>query len=312
MLRGILSCIRRWSTRRAMKNPELESLDARINALLPPLYRGCFSEVEPASMGSAKVRYGPDGRPAWDEIWSTFCELALAGGPPHRGKLLEPVSPELVAAEPIQYREVIEEISRAIQLTTGLNAGAAEPGWIGVSCRTEAMATWLQFAIVAENVSCFRRDRLLLLPGGPDFRIEKEIKNVTVAIAKACHYWEGHLSGEQQASASLTAWEPTTKLAEYQAVVEPLSRGLEDAIGLPAILRYVGWAGIDTGSEDAAVWMLRAVVAEGVLARREATILYIPVGARYEVDEVNRVVAATSLAWRLWALARIPVEKTGL
>ena len=64
---------------------ELAALDAKINALLPPQYQHCYTTVSPNSMGSAGLKYGPDGRVAWDEIWTTFCDLALAGGPPHRG-----------------------------------------------------------------------------------------------------------------------------------------------------------------------------------------------------------------------------------
>ncbi len=79
---------------------ELAALDAKVNALLPPRYQHCYTSVSPNSMGSAGLRYGPDGKVAWDEIWTTFCDLALAGGPPHRGKLLEPVSQAEVAAEP--------------------------------------------------------------------------------------------------------------------------------------------------------------------------------------------------------------------
>ena len=79
---------------------ELAALDVKVNALLPPRYQHCYTSVLPNSMGSAGLSYGPDGRVAWDQIWTTFCDLALAGGPPHRGKLLEPVSETEVSAEP--------------------------------------------------------------------------------------------------------------------------------------------------------------------------------------------------------------------
>src|SRR5579875_3487606 len=109
---------------------ELASLDEKINALLPPRYQHCYADVSPTSMGSAGVRYGPDGKVAWDQIWTTFCDLALAGGPPHRGTLLEPVSEAEVMAEPERYAEVVAEIRRAIGLTTVLptEEGYA-PGW---------------------------------------------------------------------------------------------------------------------------------------------------------------------------------------
>src|SRR4051794_23547509 len=89
---------------------ELASLDSKINAYLPPQYAHCYASVSPNSMGSAGLIYGPGGKVAWNQIWTTFCELALAGGPPHRGKLLEPVPGEEVAAEPARYAAVVAEI----------------------------------------------------------------------------------------------------------------------------------------------------------------------------------------------------------
>lgn len=71
------SFIRRTSYRNV--TAELAALDARINALLPPRYQHFYTSVSPCSLGSAGLRYGRDGRIAWDEIWTTFCDLALAG-----------------------------------------------------------------------------------------------------------------------------------------------------------------------------------------------------------------------------------------
>ena len=39
-------------------------------------------------MRAAGLKYDADGKVAWDEIWGSFCDLAMAGGPPHKGKLL--------------------------------------------------------------------------------------------------------------------------------------------------------------------------------------------------------------------------------
>jgi sirohydrochlorin cobaltochelatase len=128
--------------------PELAALDAKVNALLPPRYQHCYASVSPNSMGSAGLRYGPDGKVAWDEIWTTFCDLALAGGPPHRGKLLEPVSEAEAAAESARYGIVVAEIERAIGLTTGLRVRTGYvAGWVGVQCGSVEEAAWLQFAI---------------------------------------------------------------------------------------------------------------------------------------------------------------------
>ena len=133
---------------------ELAALDAKINAFLPSRYEHCYTSVPSSSMGSAGLKYGPDGRVAWDEIWTTYCDLALAGGPPHRGELLEPVSLAEVEAEPDRYETVVAEIARAVKSTTGkLVVSGYMPGWVGIQCESMEEAAWLQFAVTAENVS---------------------------------------------------------------------------------------------------------------------------------------------------------------
>jgi sirohydrochlorin cobaltochelatase len=212
---------------------ELAALDAKINDLLPPRYQHCYTSVSPNSMGSAGLSYGRDGRVAWDEIWTTFCDLALAGGPPHRGKLLEPVSEAEVATAPGRYRDVVAEIDRAIKMTTYLQlVDGYAPGWVGVRCESQEEAAWLQFAVTAENVSARRRQAILQLPAGPDFRAEKEIKNVVVALLKANHYWDGHLTAAQQSLAGQDVWEPATAAEaaavppDYEAAVGEVENGM--------------------------------------------------------------------------------------
>ena len=255
---------------------ELAALDSKINDLLPPRYQHCYGEVPPTSMGSAGLRYETDGRVAWDQIWTSFCDLALAGGPPHRGKLLEPAPDSEVAADPDRYNEVAAEIVRAVRMTTALPVVAGtDPGWVGFRCESAQEAGWLQLAVTAENVSARRRGTTLLLPAGPKFRVEKEIKNVVVALAKSFHYWEGHLSESQQRLAGEDVWEAATPSeaaanpSDYEAATALMRDGLREA-GLPmAPPAYTGWIGIQAPSEEDAVWLLRAVLVERVLARRE-------------------------------------------
>lgn len=287
---------------------ELAALDAKINALLPPRYQHCYTTVSPDSMGSAGLRYTRDGKVAWDEIWTTFCDLALAGGPPHRGTLLEPVPEADVAAAPSRYRNVVAEIGRAIQMTTYLPVvDGYRPGWVGVRCESREEAAWLQLAVNAENVSARRRDDVFQIPAGPDFRVEKEIKNVVVALAKTQHYWDGHLTAAQQSLAGEDVWEPATPAeaaaapAEYEAALGLVEEGLR-AAGLPAPpRRYVGWVGVRTAGEEEAVWLLRAVLVERVLARREENVLYLPVGATPDGGHAARVAQAFRQAWDLRA-----------
>lgn len=162
------------------------------DALLPPRYQG-GQEVSAAPMRSASLKYDAQGQVAWNEVWQSFCNLALAGGPPHRGTLLEAPLREEVCAEPEASARVAAEIARGLRLITRLPVvidGA--PGWVGLVCPQEEMAVWLLRAIVVENVSVRREGSTLFLPAGPAYRVEKEIKNVITAVAKTHHYWTEH------------------------------------------------------------------------------------------------------------------------
>ncbi len=293
----------------AYGNPkaDLEALDAKINALLPPRYQHCYGSVSPNSMGSAGLIYDSEGKVAWDRIWTSFCDLALAGGPPHRGKLLEPTNEAEATADQPRYWDVVSEIDRAIGLTTCLPVvGGYSTGWVGVHCGSVEEASWLQFAVTAENVSARRRRAVLQLPAGPAFRVEKEIKNVVVALSKATHYWDGHLTATQQSLAGEDLWEAAnaTEAAaiptEYEEAMTKVENGLR-AFGLPTSpRRYAGWVAVETAGEEEAVWLLRAILVERVPARREEGVLYLPVSATSSADRADRVRQAFSRAWNLW------------
>jgi hypothetical protein len=162
-------------------------------SFLPPRYQDPGVQVSAAPMGAAALEYDKEGNVAWDEMWTGFCELALAGGPPHRGTLLEPVSPDEIAAKPEQYQQVLQELERGLRLITGLETKrSVTPGWIGLVCDGEEMALWLLRAIAVENVTVRREDNVLWFPVGPDFQLEREIKNVITVVAKTTHYWVEH------------------------------------------------------------------------------------------------------------------------
>lgn len=173
---------------------ELERLSRRIDAILPPEYQGRYETVAPRSMGSASLKFDSEGKVAWDEIWTSFCDLALAGGPPHRGTLLEAVPAADAIADRTAYDAVVAEMERGIRLTTGLPVvTSCTPGWVGVQCQNEEMAVWLMRAIIVENVMVRREGETLFLPAGPKFTVTREIKNVITTIAKTVHYWTAHL-----------------------------------------------------------------------------------------------------------------------
>jgi sirohydrochlorin cobaltochelatase len=269
-------------------------LELRLRTILPEDYRDSYDDVQPVSMGSAGLRFDANGKVAWDQMWDTFCDLALAGGPPHKGRLLEPAPPAAVEAEPDRYAAVVEEIRRGIKMVTGLDVelGPA-PGWVRVACESEAMAGWLLRSIVIENVAVRADGADLELPASPAFRVEKEIKNVVTVMAKTCHYWQEHLLWTEQLAIGRLF---DTLAKESPLVVPDLS--LEDPADGPqaavaqlagAIRRetglnrsnhgYRGWVGVDCPDVRAAVWMMRLMIASNVLSRREESTLFLPVNA---------------------------------
>ncbi|MEM7537150.1 MAG: CbiX/SirB N-terminal domain-containing protein [Chloroflexota bacterium] len=182
----------------ASDDAQFDNLTKRINAILPPRYQDGV-KVSAEAMTSAELAYNADGTVAWDAMWglddpdSPFCELALAGGPPHRRTLLEPGLAADCLAESGKYAAVLNELEQGIQLVTGLSTvPSIVPGWIGLQCASGEMAIWLLRAIIVENVMVRREDAVLYLPAAPHFTLAGEIKNVVTVVAKTVHYWTEH------------------------------------------------------------------------------------------------------------------------
>ncbi len=172
--------------------------ERRLARLLPERYADRTVSAAPMP-GVADLQFADDGSVAWDEIWTDFCDLALAGGPAHRDVLLEPVTPDEARAAPKAYDRVVDELARGITLVTGLAVKRdAEPGWIGVVCADQEMALWMLRAVIVENVSVRRSGNVLFLPAGPDFRLENEIKSIITVVAKTHHYWTEHAGARVQ------------------------------------------------------------------------------------------------------------------
>jgi hypothetical protein len=282
----------------------LEELERRLLTLLPEEYRDSYEDVEPVSMGSAGLVYASDGRVAWNAIWGSFCDLAMAGGPPHKGSLLEPAAPLEIDANRDAYDAVVAEICRGITLVTGLQAAASpDPGWVRVICVSDVMAGWLVRAISMENVAVRAAGKNLELPAGPGYRLEKEIKNVITVIAKTTHYWQEHmLTEEWQAIGALI--EGMNEESPFVAPAygrdridagtrEDLSAGMAAAIardtGLPrSPHRSAAWLGVECGTVRLAVWMMRLLMVANVLARREHTALLVPINR--DVDPGGTIV----------------------
>ena len=145
-----------------------------------------------APMAAAPFVWQADGRPDWGAMWTSFCELALFGGPPHRG----PESPLRAPAgvEASTGREMLAEMRRGIWETTGLYAEPAS-GWLAVTCDSPTMAAWLCAAIILENVEARVEEDRLLLPAGPGYRLQDEVKSIITVVAKTHHYWSAHVTG---------------------------------------------------------------------------------------------------------------------
>jgi cation diffusion facilitator family transporter len=170
---------------------EADTSAEKMARIIPPRYQ--INVANPAPMGAASLKFDTTGQVAWNDIWTDFCDLALAGGPSHRGTLLEPSNPEAILANPADYEKVLQELERGIHMVTGLPViRSTSLGWIGMVCKSEEMARWLLRAIIVENVAVRREENTLFFPVGADFRLEKEIKSVITVIAKTTHYWQEH------------------------------------------------------------------------------------------------------------------------
>lgn len=147
-----------------------------------------------APMAAGPIVYHDDGRIDWGNMWESFCVLALDGGPPHRGDLLQaPINPDIDSPD---YHFAVAEIARGIGEVAGLTAVPAEPGWLQIQCQSEGQARWLAEAIIEENVQARHEGAFLLVPVGDQFALKHEIKNVITAVAKTNHYWQEHLAVE--------------------------------------------------------------------------------------------------------------------
>jgi sirohydrochlorin cobaltochelatase len=176
---------------------------ARLDALEDSLRRDAEAdrrEYPPVSrpdpsqpMAAAPFRWRDDGRPDWGSMWTSFCELALFGGPPHRG----PESPLLAptGSATNSDAEMLAEMRRGIWETTALYAESTERGRISVACDSPTMAAWMCAAIILENVDARMEDDRLLLPAGPGYTLKNEVKSIITVVAKTHHYWQAHVTG---------------------------------------------------------------------------------------------------------------------
>jgi sirohydrochlorin cobaltochelatase len=149
-------------------------------------------KADSAPMSAAPFVWRPDGRPDWRVMWTDFCELALFGGPPHRGPD-NPLRAVSAPDSPADIGGMVAEIQRGIWETTGLESDLAGPGWLAIPCESTRMAAWMCTAIILENVDARCADDRLLIPASERFTVENEVKSVITVVAKIHHYWVEHV-----------------------------------------------------------------------------------------------------------------------
>jgi hypothetical protein len=156
--------------------------------------------VTNAPMSAAPFVFNDDGTPDWSTMWQTFCELALYGGPPHRGDD-EAIEAAVTVDAPAQPDfDAVAEIRRGIWETTGLFSEPDEPGWLAISCSSRKMAAWMCAAIVLENVDARMDEDRLLVPASRDYELQNQVKSVITVVAKTHHYWTAHAQAQETAA----------------------------------------------------------------------------------------------------------------
>lgn len=279
---------------------KLSQLEEWLRVMLPEVYQDSYESLEPVSMGSAALKYDAGGRVAWDRIWGSFCDLAMAGGPPHKGKLLEPGDVAEIETNTGAHADVVSEIVRGLRLAACLEASvSSHSGWVEVDCGGHGMAGWLARAIVMENISAEVDGAILRLPAAPSFRVAKEVKNVVTSAAKTCHYWRDHMSAAQRRDIGnrisiLNAAAPLLQPGQSgkSGVDTRVASKVAAATGLVVSNHgYRCWIGFECGRTSPAIWMMRALVAKNIMARREETTLFVPLNVAMD-PEGNHVTEA--------------------
>jgi sirohydrochlorin cobaltochelatase len=163
------------------------------------LERARQKDAGAAPMAAAPFVFRDDGTPDWGTMWQGFCELALYGGPSHRGDD-EALTAPTAGADEVVEDTMIEEIRRGIAETTGLSAEPSPGGWLSIKCDNRKMAAWLCATIILENVEARSEGDVLYVPGDKGFELKNQVKSVITVVAKTHHYWQAHIAGLQTAA----------------------------------------------------------------------------------------------------------------
>lgn len=88
----------------------------------------------------------------------------------------------------------------------------------------------------------------------------------------------------------------------YQAAAEEICRAIPLVSGLHAVPAEPGWIAVTCPSIEAAQWLSESIVQEGVEARYEGSMLYIPCGEGFSLEgEMKNVVTAVAKTTHYYA-----------
>jgi sirohydrochlorin cobaltochelatase len=178
----------------ALDEDDIADLRAWMRARAKPTALWNLEPTQNSVMSAAPFVYRADGSPDWGSMWQTFCELALYGGPPHRGEDSALQDPE--ASAPLAG-DTLAHLQRGIVEVSGLNSDLRDDGWLAVHCGSKRMAAWMCAAIILENIEARCEGEDLLLPAAEGFELTNEVKSLVTVVAKCNHYWQAHLMDKQ-------------------------------------------------------------------------------------------------------------------
>jgi sirohydrochlorin cobaltochelatase len=95
---------------------------------------------------------------------------------------------------------------------------------------------------------------------------------------------------------------------QFATAEQALRVALSERTGLTTIeSQSPGWIGLQCASDEMAIWLMRAVIVENILARREVDILFVPVrfgeSQRHGHDHIEQSVSSALRLWKLHTAA---------
>ena len=96
--------------------------------------------------------------------------------------------------------------------------------------------------------------------------------------------------------------EAVSDLDRYGYVLQEMARGITVVTGCSVVMsRTPGWIGVQCDSEEMAIWVLRGIIVENVMVRREGSVLYLPASPNYTLEsEIVNVVSTCAKVFHYW------------